>query len=571
VTRNSLLPWFMLLVAVEFFASPRDAQAQTNPKLVLASFGAQLSAGEGNNIIVPIDLPSLNHSGLNQVTLVGTGPEGPSSASVAVKVINPENLSTPEHFQIVQTVGTTGSDITQSIVSFFATSSIKTSIGVQSVLSVTYSSGPTDINLINTGIDIQFSDGTKLFECTTIPPFPTPPCIVVTPGGFSVTWSKQSSSVTSVTGSLLLTLADLAYVATLTTDIEVIQDSVILNNTTLSQGNGVWVNGIANGAQWNHQTFSPQNSAMFPTPGSSDSVTIPMGGNVTHSNEDNGNEIVAFATDRPVALKENVGWTPGTDNIEVPFQGDEPLNIPIRIWIVEGNYAQRSVFAAQQVATATTVWSLERMGLAPAVDQIVDATANLAVAPLFYNFDCFNVVQRLALKIGIGFTPGMVNVYYVRTIRNDNKIAGITCPSVEDGGGKIIALPEGIAIGVLVHELGHALGLGHVGTTKEIDVDPITKKVTCVPGPIALPDFQPNNVMWQGCRNRVYLTEGQTFRGNLAQYSVANTIQPPLRPGQPTRNCESMAQSFASQFAPESLFCPAIDKRIWADGALPPN
>ena len=99
----------------------------------------------------------MNRSGLNPVTLVGTGPSGPSSASVAVNVLNPQNLSSPEHFQIVQTVGTTGSDITQSIVSFFATSSIKTSIGVV-FLSVTYSSGPTDINLINTGIDIQFSN-----------------------------------------------------------------------------------------------------------------------------------------------------------------------------------------------------------------------------------------------------------------------------------------------------------------------------------------------------------------------------------------------------------------------------
>jgi hypothetical protein len=74
VTRNSL-SWFIVLVSVGFFATPRDAQAQRN-KLVL-SVGATLSAGEGNNEIVPgitIDpADNMNPKGLPPKLLAAVG------------------------------------------------------------------------------------------------------------------------------------------------------------------------------------------------------------------------------------------------------------------------------------------------------------------------------------------------------------------------------------------------------------------------------------------------------------------------------------------------------------------
>jgi hypothetical protein len=574
VTRNSLLPWFMLLVSVGFFAPPLDAQAKTN-KLVL-SLGGQLSAGEGNNKILPgiiIDpVDNMNPDGLPTQTLSGSG----SSASVAVKVVNPGNSGSPQHYQIVQTVGTNTGNITASIVNFTAFSSIKTAISVQSVLSVTYPSDETsllNINLINTGVTIQFSDGTTLFECTATPPFPTPPCIVVTPGGFTVTWSKQSPAATNVGGSLILNLADANYDATLTTDIELPGDLVTLSNTTLAQQNGIWVNGVANGNQWDHQTFSPQNSVMVPTPGNPDSVTIPMGGNVTHSDEDNGNEIVAFATDRPVALVENVAWTKNFDNIPVQFLFNGPIRLPVTFWIVKGPFEDQARRAKLQISTAVQIYKNERMGIKPYLPlgdaSIHDATGN-PQASNFYDFRCkFTDASpsvdpmKLALETAIGRAPNTINIYVVNTI-GGGVANGATC-----GFGDDVSVLSAIApYDNLAHELGHDMALQH---TELCSLNKAEAPKEYFP-----PNFDESNLMTSGlCRTGDYLTEGQIFRANVTDFSAINFFNI-LRPGEPTRICETRTELNQTSLggaavSHESLGCPAIYKRIWADGSFQPN
>jgi hypothetical protein len=554
--------WITMLALGLWFGC---AQAQTNPHFVLTVGPTQLSAGEGNNEIVPtitIDpLGGMNRNGLPTKTLNGNGSNGPSSASVAVKVLNPENLSTPEHFQIMQTVGAPGGDITQSIVSFSATSNIKTSIGVQSVLYVKYPSDHVlDINLINTGISIQFSDGTRLFKCTASPPFPTPPCIVVTPDGFTVTWSMQSSSATFVVGSLLLTLADAPYDATLTTDIEVIQDSITLNNTTLGQQNGVWVNGIANGAQWNHETFSPQNSAEFPTPGSSDSVTIPMSGNVQKSppGTQNGNEVVAFALQRPVAIQTDVPWTDFTDNIQLTFNNE--IEVHIQFWILQTPHANGP---DAQIFVAQSIYRMQHTGIKPVLAGIGDETSDPAAAQ-FLSFTCDTLPsqqQQLRQLQSHWFNAEAVNVYFVNLVdvHKGGTIAqscqtGEPIPGLNMGGIVISSHPNP---DTLAHELGHQMGLAHVGGDRSVVLD-----------------FNGNNLMWGNglARSTDFLTEGQIFRMHLSTYSLLNSG---LRPGLLKRDCE-LEESlnlifFAYAFDTPTLGCPALNKRIFAEGSQQPN
>jgi hypothetical protein len=350
---------------------------------------------------------------------------------VTVNVIDSGNSGNPQHYQIVQTAQ--GQDRptnagVQSNVSFIAFSSISTTISVRSVLSISTQlpNGSEGPDLASTGFVGSFSDGTSLNTCTTT--FSdiqgngnaNPPCVLVPFDGSTVTLkSITRPAVTNVGGfPALIVFWGFPFTATLTTDIELTGDSVILNNTTLDQQNGTWVNGIVNGVQWDHQTFSPQNSAAFPTPGSTDSVTIPMGGNVTPSTAINGNEIAAFATDRPVALMENVSWTPGLDNIKVPFSVDQPLALPIRIWVVYGDYPQQRDQAWQQVITATNIWRNERMGLVPSVDQIVDATVDKR-AP---NYEFFNCLPSTigGIMNDIGYVPHAINVYMVNFVDDGN-------------------------------------------------------------------------------------------------------------------------------------------------------
>ena len=67
--------------------------------------------------------------------------------------------------------------------------------------------------------------------------------------------------------------------------------------------------------------------------------------------------------------------------------------------------------------------------------------------------------------------------------------------------------------------------------------------------------------MHSASNSRQYLTEGQTFRAHLRPNSAINQVFG-LRPGLSTRNCDRDTLT---------LDCPAITKRLWADGGLPAN
>jgi hypothetical protein len=225
------------------------AQAQTNPRFVLTFGPATLIAGEGNGrgcnlptcemvpaiTIDPFD--GMHKNGLPTVTLPGNA----SSASVTVNVIDPGNSGNPQHYQIVQTAQ--GTDVAQSLVSFSAFPSTRTSISVRSVLSVTADLGPKGDaggpDLASTGIVGAFSDGTRLNTCTTTPSGingnTSPPCVLVFLNGPAATLkSITRSAVTGVSGNIpLISFYGLSYTATLTTDIVLIDCPVAGDSSDL--------------------------------------------------------------------------------------------------------------------------------------------------------------------------------------------------------------------------------------------------------------------------------------------------------------------------------------------------
>jgi hypothetical protein len=140
-----------------------------------------------------------------------------------------------------------------------------------------------------------------------------------------------------------------------------------------------------------------------------------------------------------------------------------------------------------------------------------------------------------AMQTAIGARPGRINVYLVGLV--DGSISrGNACIV----GGGFAAIAAGAGAELLAHELGHDFALEHIDDL--------------------VADFNQGNVMHSASNIRQYLTEGQTVRAHLRPNSAINQVYA-LRPGLPTRNCDRDTLT---------LDCPAIRKRLWADGALPP-
>jgi hypothetical protein len=90
---------------------------------------------------------------------------------------------------------------------------------------------------------------------------------------------------------------------------------------------------------------------------------------------------------------------------------------------------------------------------------------------------------------------------------------------------------------LLSHEIGHALSLTHVN---------------------ALANFDQTNVMHNASNTRRFLTEGQIVRAHMNSRSLLWILFLDVGQHPPGRDCEPDDFNGA---------CPALDRRVWADGA----
>ena len=293
-------------------------------------------------------------------------------------------------------------------------------------------------------------------------------------------------------------------------------DTVRLTNGG-SGANGILLDGKESGKHRNDLTF-----------------TGPAGvdldvGVITFSND--SNEIIAFTNGRAPTLAENVPWTRNSDIVPVAF-ADE-YRIPVFVWIVWGSFAGQNNQALSAGATAAQIWADEGQGIAFSNFDVIDETGN-PNASLFYDFTCAN---QHDIKTQIGFNATGVNIYYVSTVDFDGvprTTTGVHCNSTG-----IIAIGQNTSTHLLAHELGHAFAIQHVNSLTTF--------------------FDTTNVMHNASNDRQYLTEGQTFRVITGTGSVINALYN-ARPGLPTRNCGNSTSTTLDA-------CPAVQKRIWADGA----
>lgn len=300
------------------------------------------------------------------------------------------------------------------------------------------------------------------------------------------------------------------------------QDKISLNN---SGGEiGVLVDGLLNKTFINDKTYVS----------SANPINI---GSFTKANGTKTNEIMAFGSDRPLEVYSNVPWTSGTDNINMTF-GNKIL-FPISIWVIYGDFETVVTKVTTDLLAASTVFNDEKVGFDFSTVSFVDATSN-PLAPNYYVYHSTGT-DPAALKNDIGYISDRINLYYCNSINisgTEYTNAGLTLASKD-----IIILGSTAQPYVLPHEVGHSFNLAHI---------------------TGLTGFDNTNMMTQaGGPQMKYFTEGQILRMHLSSNSAINFIYN-ARPGKLLRACGATTTTATNT-------CPELQKRIWADGVMPPN
>ena len=248
-------------------------------------------------------------------------------------------------------------------------------------------------------------------------------------------------------------------------------------------------------------------------------------------------EVVGYTSGHAPTILTPVTWTSGDDNPSVAM--DPRYKVKFRIWVLKGPFADGQTKAIDACIRTSQIWRDERQGTGFSQFEITDATADPDAAT-FLAFTCSGATSN-DISTKIGFDAAAVNVYWVNTVDFGSGAAtsnGVWC------GGNILAMGWNTSDHLFSHEIGHAFTLGHVNALTT--------------------NFDTTNVMHNASNDRRWLTEGQTLRAVYTSGAATNTIG--TRAGQPTRDCPGLSESVTD------AQCPAIQKRIWADGATwPPN
>lgn len=248
---------------------------------------------------------------------------------------------------------------------------------------------------------------------------------------------------------------------------------------------------------------------------------------------DRRQEVLTFAPDRRLEVT-STPWRGGEDIFRIDLK--PRVDLPVTVWIVVGPFNNQRIQAMEGILRTLSIWRAERVGLGFSDVRIIDATADPQAAqhrdiPGDPNEDD----HWRPLREEIGFEPDRLNIYWVDTVNNSTS-------SGWSNFGLQIVMGMNTGDELLSHEIGHALSLTHINT---------------------LPNFDVTNVMHNASSTRQFMTEGQTVRAQLdPRSSVWDILFVDVGQPVPTRQCDRDVVSGK---------CPAIDRRIWADGTFPAN
>jgi hypothetical protein len=190
--------------------------------------------------------------------------------------------------------------------------------------------------------------------------------------------------------------------------------------------------------------------------------------------------------------------------LDVSFEDEAVLRV--NLWILAGDFQRQKLRALNAVLLANAILYEENTGVRIEVRDadIIDAvdSAHGGVLENAFPWSDINAVEQQVNLLGDKlpkkrrFEPGVVNVFFTDTIKADRQFHGM---HAGDGARQSVALDRFAFDDLLIHELGHALGLGDLTGEKKPGVDE---------GGL----LNELNVMRQFATMRSYFTEGQIIR-----------------------------------------------------------
>lgn len=238
-----------------------------------------------------------------------------------------------------------------------------------------------------------------------------------------------------------------------------------------------------------------------------------------------GDRVIGFGLESgaPTILPAN--WTPGSDQLEGTM--GPSFTFPLTVWIIHGPFGPQAARALETVIAANALYSKEGVGIAFSPVEIRDVTMHPRAA------DFLHINANSPGLWGIGYTDWRVNLYWVETVY------GAQGAGVQYDGTPRAVVGSHADGGLVAHELGHALVLEHVDG----------------------PEYAGQNIMQGTYGARLFLTEGQTYRMHFHPSSMANAAYK-AHPNATLRVCSRDTTDEE---------CPRYNKRLFADGSLPPN
>ncbi len=249
----------------------------------------------------------------------------------------------------------------------------------------------------------------------------------------------------------------------------------------------------------------------------------------------NRNEAIGFGEDR-APRRRDTPWTDDSDD-RFSLALGKRLGLPLTVWIVQGPFDTQRDHAIDACVETSAIWDDERMGIRFSNFVVKDATNDPDIDNAILNSVGGDNRNWDDFSNDIGFDAGRVNVYWINTVE------GSTGTGWSDFGARIV-MGKNTGDELLVHELGHAFSLLHPANCGG-----------------STTDFNFTNIMWQCSGSRQYVSEGQIFRSHFNSVSAVNDLYG-ARPGEPTVACLSGVQTAE---------CPALQRRLWADGNYPAN